>query len=42
MRDHPQKVTDADRELAKAEQISIQTAIAQRRAREQEARPAKG
>jgi hypothetical protein len=36
------KVTDEDRELAAAEQISIQTAIAKRLAREQEQRPAKG
>jgi hypothetical protein len=36
------KVTDADRELAKAEGISIKTAIAKRLAREQKAQAAKG
>ena len=36
------KVTDADRELAKAEGVSIQTAIAKRLEREQAEQKAKG
>lgn len=36
------KVTDEDKKLAAAEQISIRAAIERRLAREQEKRPAKG